>query len=72
MEYPPIVMQEELTGKRADAARGTTKVAVLRGDSKSSQLIVASCYNQKPFYMISQSIEEVTWVMHSKRMWSIS
>jgi len=69
---PPIVFQEEQKGKRADLHRGTTKVAVLKGDSKSLDLVIASCYDQKPFYMISQSIEEVTWVEHSKRIFSHS
>ena len=68
---PPAVIQEDLgTGRRADAARGTTKVAVLRDDSKSSNLIVASCYDQKPFYMLSHSIEEVTWVEKVRKVWS--
>ena len=41
---PPIVMQEKAKGKKAeDAARGTTKVAVLRGNDESSNLIVGSC-----------------------------
>jgi hypothetical protein len=48
-------MQEEKTGRAADAARGTVKAAVLKGDSRSSNLVVASCYDQKPFYMISHS-----------------
>ena len=65
-----VFIQKELKGKRADAARGTVKAVVLRGDSKSSNLIVASCYDQKPFYMISHSIEEITWVEHSKKIWS--
>jgi len=46
---PVMVLQEELKGKRADAVRGTLKVAVLKGDSKSCNLIVVSNYNQKPF-----------------------
>jgi len=46
-----VVFQEEQTGKRADAHRGMTKVAVLKGDSKSLDMVTASCYNQKPFYM---------------------
>ena len=35
-------IQEKKTGKRANAVRGTVKVAVLKGDSESSDLIVAS------------------------------
>ncbi len=42
---PPCVMQEEKTGRAADAARGTVKAAVLKGDSRLSNLVVASCYN---------------------------
>ena len=69
---PPCVFQEDKTGKKAEAERGTTRVAVLRGDSRSQDLIVASCYDQKPFYMISHSMEEVTWVESMKKMWSFS
>ena len=43
------VIYEKNTGKRADTVRGTVKVAVLKDDSESSDLIVASCYDQKPF-----------------------
>ena len=64
------MFQEEKTGKAAKAARGTVKAAVLRGDSLSSDLVVASCYVQKPFYMISHSCESVTWVPVMKKVWS--
>ena len=68
---PANVVQEDLkTGRAADAARGTVKAAVLKGDSRSSNLIVASCYDQKPFYMISHSCESVTWVPIEKKVWS--
>ena len=49
---PPCVLQVDLTGKRAEAARGTIIAAVLEGDSKSSTLVVTSYYDQKSFYMI--------------------
>ncbi len=60
-----------MKGKRADAdaVHGTVKAAVLTNDSSSSNLIVASCYDQKPFYMISHSILQVTWVECSKPIW---
>ncbi len=67
---PPCVMQEEKQGRAADQARGTVKAAVLKGDSRSSDLIVASCYDQKPFYMISHSCESVTWTPITKKVWS--
>jgi hypothetical protein len=67
---PPCVFQEEKTGKAAEAARGTVKAAVLKGDSRSSDLVVASCYDQKPFYMISHSCTSVTWTTIEKQVWS--
>lgn len=69
---PPCVFQEEKSGKQAEAARGTVKAAVLRGDSQSDNLIVASCYDQKPFYMVSHSAEEITWKVKTKKVWSAS
>ena len=64
------MIQEEKTGKVAKAARGTVKAAVLKGESQSSDLVVASCYDQKPFYMISHSCESITWVPVTKKVWS--
>jgi hypothetical protein len=64
------VVQEDKTGRAANAARGTVKAAVLKGDSRSSNLVVASCYDQKPFYMIAHSCKNVTWMPISKRVWS--
>ena len=69
---PPSVLQEDKTGKAAEAARGTVKAAVLKGDSMSSDLVVASCYDQKPFYMISSKCEEVSWEPVTKKLWSSS
>ncbi len=57
-------------GRAANAARGTVKAAVLKGDSRSSNLVVASCYDQKPFYMISHSCESITWMTITKKVWS--
>ena len=67
---PPCVYQEEVQGKKADEVRGTMKAAVLKGDSKSSDLVVTSCYDQKPFYMLSASIQELTWDVIEKKVWS--
>jgi hypothetical protein len=67
---PPCVFQEEKTGKAAELAKGTVKAAVLKGDSRSSNLVVASCYDQKPFYMISHSCESVTWTICEKKVYS--
>ena len=67
---PPCVVQEEKVGKHAEAARGTVKVAVLKGDNMSSDLVVASCYDQKPFCMISSKCDKVSWTPVAKKVWS--
>ncbi len=66
------MIQEDKTGKAAEAARGTVKAAVLKEDSMLSGLVVALCYDQKPFYMISSKCKEVTWVPVTKKIWSSS
>ena len=66
----PCVIQEEKTGTAVKAARGTVKAAVLKGESRSSDLVVASCYDQKPFYMISHCCKNVAWVSVMKKVWS--
>ena len=42
----PCVLQEELTGKRAEAVKvkGTVKAAVVKGNSKADNLTVTSCH----------------------------
>ena len=68
---PACVKQEEPRGKAAqDAARGTTNLAVLRGDPSSQDLLVGSCYDQKLFYMLSHIAPSVNWVEMSKKVWS--
>ena len=64
------MFQEAKLGKAAKTASGTVKAAVLRGDSLSLDLVVASCYNTKLFYMILHSCESVGWVPVSKKVWS--
>ena len=53
-----------------EAARGTTKVAVLTGDPMSEHLIMASCVDQKPFYMLSMAAEKIDWVTKKKMIYS--
>jgi len=66
----PCVLQDEKTGKAAEAARGTVKAAVLKGDSCSSDLVVTSCDDQKLFYMISHNCESIGWVPVTKKVWN--
>ncbi len=66
------MFQEEKAVRAADAARGKVKATVLKEDSQSSDLVIASCYNQKPFYMISSRCKSVTWMPITKKLWSTS
>ena len=70
--HPSVVKEECKTKKGAEQARGTLKVAVLKGDSKSCDLVVVSNYDQKPFYMITHSIPEETWIVCGKTIHSPS
>ena len=68
---PPLVKQDIPKTKLAPkAARGTTIVAVLKDDPMSEHLIVASCVDQKPFYMLSMAAETIDWVVKEKMMYS--
>ena len=59
---PTCVFEESLRGKKAIAAHGTVEIVVFKGDLSFFYLIVGSCYDQKPFYMMIHSIEHITWV----------
>jgi hypothetical protein len=65
-------MQEEKLGKHADAARGTVKAARLMNDSMSSNLVVALCYDQKPFFTILSKCKKVSWEPVKKTVWPSS
>ncbi len=66
---PPLVRQDEKKGEKAKYLMpGSVKAAALKGNSKAKDLIVASCYDQKPFYMLSNCVEEIIWVVLSRRI----
>ena len=46
------------------------ELAVLWDDSQSCDLVVGSCFDQKPFYMIFRYIPEVSWEVKTKKVWS--
>jgi hypothetical protein len=53
-----------------EAVRGTTKVAVLKGDPKLENLLMGSCVDQQPFYMLSMAAENIDWVTKTKMVYS--
>ena len=67
---PAEVKQDGKTKKEIETARGTTKVAVLRNDPMSKDLIIGSCVDQKVFYMLSMTAEKVDWVEKQKEIFS--
>ncbi len=46
------------------------KASVLMGDPWVKGLVVASVFDHKPFYMITNVAMEITWVEVSKKFWS--
>ena len=64
---PPCVMQEEVKGKAAEAIHGTVKAAVLKVNPRAEGVVVASIFDQTPFYMISNDAKEITWVVKEKK-----
>ncbi len=64
--------QEEKPGMAAERVQGKVKAAVVKNDSKSCNLIVASCYEQTPKKMLSHSIEEITGIEYEMKAYSQS
>ena len=67
---PKCVIQKEFTRKEDKArARGTLKVAHLKGDSKIDGLVALSYYDSKPFYMMSNAIDCIEWLKKRRKVW---
>ncbi len=58
---PPCILQDGKTGKAADEVCGTVKAASLKGNLWVQGNIVASVYDQKPFYIINNIVRKITW-----------
>jgi len=67
---PKCVYQDAVTKKSdLEQARGTLKVAHLKGDEKIPGLIALSYYDSKPFYMLSNACEKAQWVEKERKIW---
>ncbi len=64
--------QEEVTEKKAEATCGTFTAAVVNRNSCAQGLIISSCFDQKPFYMISNVATKVGWKVVPKKVFSHS
>ncbi len=56
--------------KKTEAAHSTLIAAVLEGDARAQGINVASCFDQKPFYMICNVATEVGWQIVDKKIYS--
>ena len=68
---PKCIQQETLVKKEEiEAARGTLKVALLKNDDKCSGMVMASFYDKKPVYVITQGAEVIEWVEKERKVYS--
>ncbi len=68
---PDVVKQEQKKRKKVKAKmRVMVNVAVLKGYFHSNNLILGFCYDQNPFNMLTKCIEEVSWVLMTKKVFS--
>jgi len=68
---PEIVMQNEVTRKaELQEARNTLKVARLVGAEEGLDIVIASVYDSKPVYILSNCCEEVKWIVKEKEVYS--
>ena len=65
---PQCVFQEDVKERCADVVHGTVKAVVLKGYLQSTDLVVSSCYDQKPFYMLSNEANKITWTETTKKI----
>ena len=61
-----IVQEEQKLRKKQLEMRGTTKAAILKGDTKRPDLIVTIVYNNNTVHYLSMSSEELKWVVCDK------
>ena len=67
---PKCVMQKKMTRtEEKNCARGTLRVAHLKGDSKIDGLVALSYYYSKPFYMMSNSTDCIKWIKKQRKVW---
>eukprot|EP00957_Ditylum_brightwellii_P151026 11500183-Ditylum_brightwellii.AAC.1 len=57
-------------GKEQMQNLGTVKSAVLQRESHADAIVVASCYDQKPFYMVSSVTKEITWTRVTRKVYN--
>ena len=57
---PTCSIKEPFTRKQKEAVRGMVELEVIRGDSRSHDLIIASFYDKNPSYIVSNIAIDIT------------
>jgi len=69
---PRSIKQEEAKNREAElAARGTVKVAILKGDAACPNVVAASVYDTKPVHFLSTIAENIAWAMKEKQVYNV-
>jgi hypothetical protein len=70
---PPCVFQEDKTKKEdIEAARGTLKAAILKGDNNCPDLCVISYYDSKVVYLMSVANQSLGWKVKDRKVFDKS
>ena len=66
---PSCVLQEDKTKKEeVEAARGTLKAAILKGDTNCPDLCVISYYDSKVVYLMSTANQSLRWRVKERKV----
>ena len=69
---PTYITQEEFRSKKARVdTMWTSKVEVMEGGIKFSNLIESSVYNTNPFHYISMVSKELKWVINNRDRFNV-
>ena len=66
-----ITQDEEKTKKKHLLARGTTQVAVLKGDPRCPDLIATSAYDTNPVHILSMACKELKRIVCEKPVYNV-
>ena len=70
---PKCVHQDQLVKKdEIEKVRGTIKVAKLKNDKHCNGMVMASFYDNKPVYVITNAAEVIEWVKKERKVYSHS
>jgi len=66
---PLAVVQEVVKKEAMPTTRGTTKAAVLIGDSECPNLVAVSVYDTKPAHFLTMAAGSIEWTTNKRKVW---